>query len=162
MEELQHYFHYFLEETWNRLGFTTFYSEAIYMILICFVLYTAVIYTYRLCLHPLAKFPGPKLAALSNWYEFYYEIIKQGNFTHHIQTLHKQYGMSCQMSCAESKLILKGPIIRITPSELHIDDPSFYDTFYERSGRKDRYLYFSRRFGYASDTFQLLTMIYIE
>jgi hypothetical protein len=49
---------------------------------------------YRLYLSPLARYPGPKLAALSNWYEFYYDVILQGNFTFHIQELHKQYGMA--------------------------------------------------------------------
>lgn len=47
---------------------------------------------YRLYFSPLAKFPGPKLAALSKWYEFYYEVIKDGKFTFRIQELHKQYG----------------------------------------------------------------------
>lgn len=55
-------------------------------------LYVASLYLYRLVLHPLAKYPGPKLAAATNWYEFYYDVIKQGGFTHHIQDLHKQYG----------------------------------------------------------------------
>jgi hypothetical protein len=48
---------------------------------------------YRLYFSPLAAFPGPKLAALSNWYEFYYDVICQGQFTFKIQKLHKQYGM---------------------------------------------------------------------
>jgi hypothetical protein len=52
------------------------------------------LYLYRLFFHPLARYPGPKLAAATNWYEFYYEVIKAGAFTHHIQTLHKQYGES--------------------------------------------------------------------
>jgi hypothetical protein len=47
---------------------------------------------YRLFLHPLAKYPGPKLAALSNAYEFYYDVLLQGQFTFHIQELHKIYG----------------------------------------------------------------------
>jgi hypothetical protein len=56
------------------------------------VLYTAGLYTYRLYFHPLRKFPGPKLAACTNWYEFYYDVIQQGQFTAHLQDLHKQYG----------------------------------------------------------------------
>ena len=48
---------------------------------------------YRLYFSPLAAYPGPKLAALSNWYEFYYDVIYQGQFTFKIQELHKQYGM---------------------------------------------------------------------
>jgi hypothetical protein len=47
---------------------------------------------YRLYLNPIAKFPGPKLAALSSWYEFYYEVILKGQFSFHIQELHKKYG----------------------------------------------------------------------
>lgn len=47
---------------------------------------------YRLYLHPLAQFPGPKLAALSRWYEFYYEVIRKGNFTFHLPDLHRKYG----------------------------------------------------------------------
>lgn len=47
---------------------------------------------YRLYLSPIAKFPGPKLAALSRWYEIYYEVILKGQFTFHIQELHKRYG----------------------------------------------------------------------
>ena len=58
------------------------------------LLYLIALYGYRLYLHPLAKFPGPKLAALSRWYEIYYEIICRGQFTFHIQDLHKKYGLS--------------------------------------------------------------------
>lgn len=49
---------------------------------------------YRLWLSPIAKFPGPKLAALTKWYEFYYEVVRNGQFTFHIQDLHKQYGVT--------------------------------------------------------------------
>ena len=49
---------------------------------------------YRLYLSPIAKFPGPKLAALSRWYEFYYEVILRGQFTFHIIELHEKYGKS--------------------------------------------------------------------
>jgi hypothetical protein len=60
------------------------------IILVCYVI---ALYLYRVFLHPLAKYPGPKLAAASNWYEFYYDVYRQGDFTRHIQELHKTYGM---------------------------------------------------------------------
>ena len=47
---------------------------------------------YRLYFSPLAKFPGPKLAALTLWYEFYYDVVKRGRFTWKIAELHNQYG----------------------------------------------------------------------
>jgi hypothetical protein len=58
------------------------------------VIYWVWLGIYRLYLSPLAGYPGPKLAALSNWYEFYYDVILQGKFTFHIQDLHKQYGLA--------------------------------------------------------------------
>jgi hypothetical protein len=48
----------------------------------------------RLWFHPLAHIPGPKLAALTWWYEFYYDGIQQGRYVFKIQELHKQYGKS--------------------------------------------------------------------
>jgi len=47
---------------------------------------------YRITLHPLAKFPGPILAALTFKYEFYFEGIKGGHFTKQIDRLHEIYG----------------------------------------------------------------------
>lgn len=54
--------------------------------------YTVYGAVYRLYLSPVAKFPGPKLAALTFWYEFYYDVIKRGQYTWKIQDLHRQYG----------------------------------------------------------------------
>lgn len=57
----------------------------------------AVVYTlggmiYRLYFSPIAGFPGPKLAALTYWYEFYYDVVKDGQYLFHIDKLHKRYG----------------------------------------------------------------------
>jgi hypothetical protein len=42
---------------------------------------------------PLAKFPGPKLAAATLWYEFYFDVILKGRYTFKIKELHEKYGM---------------------------------------------------------------------
>jgi hypothetical protein len=58
------------------------------------ILYLVGLGIYRLYFSPLAAYPGPKLAALSKWYEFYWDVIQQGQFTSHIQKLHLKYGKS--------------------------------------------------------------------
>lgn len=49
---------------------------------------------YRLFFHPLAKFPGPRLAAVTTFYEGYYEIICNGQYGRKISQLHDKYGTS--------------------------------------------------------------------
>lgn len=55
-------------------------------------LYFASLIVYRLFLHPLAKFPGPKLAAITRYYEGYYDLVQNGQYTFRIAEMHKQYG----------------------------------------------------------------------
>lgn len=47
---------------------------------------------YRLYISPLSAYPGPKLAALTLWYEFYYDVIKRGKFAWEIRRMHQVYG----------------------------------------------------------------------
>ncbi|KAI0711453.1 cytochrome P450 [Earliella scabrosa] len=75
---------------------------------------SALIVVKRLFFHPLASFPGPKLAAASWWYMTYYEVFKDGAFVDHLETLHEIYG----------------PVIRISPDQLHFCEPSAYDDIY--------------------------------
>jgi len=51
---------------------------------------------YRLGLHPLASFPGPKLAAATGLYRAYYDLWHKGGgeIVHHLEVLHTVYGMS--------------------------------------------------------------------
>ncbi|TGO82834.1 hypothetical protein BPOR_0748g00020 [Botrytis porri] len=87
---------------------------------------------WRLYFSPIAKFPGPKLAAISILYEIYHEIVLGGNYTFKIKELHERYG----------------PIIRINPWELHINDPDYYDELYVAGGkRRDKYPYYTKQFG---------------
>ena len=57
--------------------------------------YISYVTIYRLYLHPLSKFPGPKLAALTYWYDFYYDVLKgsyAGQRIFEIEELHARYG----------------------------------------------------------------------
>jgi len=47
----------------------------------------------RLYNHPLSKYPGPPLAALTLWYRAYFDIVKDGGWSEHLGQLHNQYGM---------------------------------------------------------------------
>ncbi len=49
---------------------------------------------YRLYFHDLAGIPGPKLASATQWYEFYYDILKWpgGQYWLEVDKMHERYG----------------------------------------------------------------------
>ncbi|KAI8651118.1 hypothetical protein NCS55_01355000 [Fusarium keratoplasticum] len=71
---------------------------------------------YNLYFHPLAKFPGPREAALSqNWI---YKSSLDGRIEPLLEKLHNQYNSHA---------------IRIAPNELHITDVALYKTIYSQN-----------------------------
>lgn len=50
---------------------------------------------YRTTLHPLARFPGPKLAAITNVYAASCDLSPNDSLVKHLRTLHDQYGGQC-------------------------------------------------------------------
>lgn len=57
------------------------------------LLYVIGLVIQRLYLSPVAKFPGPKLAAATFWYEFYFDVVKRGQYIWKIREMHEKYGM---------------------------------------------------------------------
>ena len=93
-----------------------------YLLIIPFLLvfYSLYIFINRVYLSPISHVPGPKLAIWSFWYEFYYDVVLKGRYTFQLLKLHETYG----------------PIIRINPYEVHINDPDFYDEVYVNAGKR--------------------------
>ncbi|KAF9077858.1 cytochrome P450 [Rhodocollybia butyracea] len=87
-----------------------------YSLLFLYLLFSSlfVLALYRTFFHPLHKYPGPILAALTNWYEVYYNIVKGGGLIAEIERLHK----------------LHGPVIRIGPNTLHFNYRQAYHDIY--------------------------------
>lgn len=50
---------------------------------------------HRLFFSPIARFPGPKLAAITSWYELYYDVVKKGKYLFEIEKMHDKYGRRC-------------------------------------------------------------------
>jgi hypothetical protein len=56
------------------------------------ILYLTYLILHRLFLSPLAQFPGPKIAAATGWYEFYFDYFHNGAYIFEIERLHRVYG----------------------------------------------------------------------
>lgn len=97
-----------------------------------FILTQAVKYIYRLRFHPLARFPGPKVAAASSLYATYYNLIEGGAFTEKLPRLHDIYGESTPSSLLPRLFTrrVQGPIVRTHPNELHIRDIGSYNEIF--------------------------------
>ncbi|TAQ87043.1 hypothetical protein B7494_g4639 [Chlorociboria aeruginascens] len=115
--------------TFNILGFIIAYL----------FLSTVITVIHRLYFSPLAGIPGPKLAAASRLYEFWYQGVHQTKFPPQIKRLHQKYG----------------PIVRISPFEISLNDSNFNIDFFmsDKKLDKDPWYYF---FGFKNAIFVLL------
>ncbi|TEY73231.1 hypothetical protein BOTCAL_0081g00220 [Botryotinia calthae] len=87
------------------------------LLLALFISYRAGLLTYRFLFQPLSQIPGHLLAISTYLYEWYCDFYLSGQYTFHLKRLHKQYG----------------PVIRINPNEIHIDDPDFFEEVFNQS-----------------------------
>lgn len=80
---------------------------AIFTTCALFIIFVA---TYRLLFHPLAALPGPKLAAISPWWQIRKIIIAKP----YEPALHNRYG----------------PIVRTAPNEVICNSKEAFDVIY--------------------------------
>ncbi|RDW83583.1 cytochrome P450 [Aspergillus mulundensis] len=108
------------------------------LLAIALAVYVAALSVYRLYFHALSHIPGPKLAAITHGYEFYFNVVKGGLFIWEVERMHKVYG----------------PIVRINPREVHIQDPEYYEEIYASSARKrEKDAVLMAKFGLAGSGF---------
>lgn len=73
---------------------------------------------YRLWFHPLRHVPGPFLARITSLYEFYYEVIKQGQASAH---------------AADILQPTYGPVLRLQPNRVRVLSPTGWSTLHSVS-----------------------------
>ncbi|KAG5982001.1 hypothetical protein E4U55_002435 [Claviceps digitariae] len=99
---------------------------------VIWLLYAIAIAVQRLYLSPIAHIPGPRLAALTQYYEFYYDIVLGGKYTFKILEMHKKYGS----------------VVRISPWEIHVGEHDFHDDLYGGPTRpRDKWQFWTKQFG---------------
>ena len=81
-----------------------------------FLVLSAYLITSAYLNDPLCQYPGPSLAKFTNLWRIYH--IRKGGFQHVMTRLHKQYG----------------PVVRIAPNVLDVDDPAMIKTVFNTKG----------------------------
>ncbi|KAI0478205.1 cytochrome P450 [Xylaria cf. heliscus] len=87
-------------------------------LVLIYVSYRALLALWRVKFHPLAKFAGPRAAAISN--DWQYAVQRRGQSVLEFEKLHQEYGTTA---------------LRVGPNELHFTDPALYKTIYSQKGQ---------------------------
>ncbi|KAF1987060.1 cytochrome P450 [Aulographum hederae CBS 113979] len=84
---------------------------------------------------PMSSVPGPKLAAMTYWYEIYCDVWLGGWYFRKIAEMHQRYD----------------PIVRINPHKVHFNDPELIDPIFPGPSRKtNKHISTGRRTGTAN------------
>ncbi|KAF5359444.1 hypothetical protein D9756_002939 [Leucocoprinus leucothites] len=99
----------------------------------------AALAVYRLYFHPLSKFPGPPLAAVTDYYATYVDLWKNGQTVPQLEKLHKIYG----------------PVVRYRPNMVHFSDPQAYYDIYGMGKKMSKWAAFYDCFHEQESSFGL-------
>ncbi|OLN83342.1 Versicolorin B desaturase 2 [Colletotrichum chlorophyti] len=95
------------------------FQSGLRVIILSWLGYWALVWLYRVTLHPLARYPGPKLWAATYIAQAYYAI--RGEFAFKVGDLHKKYG----------------PVVRVGPTAVsYIEEQAWEDIHGRHDGRK--------------------------
>ncbi|GKU08041.1 unnamed protein product [Fusarium langsethiae] len=94
-----------------------FIFEGLFCAFVLGSIWIAILAFYRLFFHPLAKYPGPKLAAWSQLW--FINAWTSGTYPLEMQKLHNKYG----------------DVVRVAPNELSFRTPTAHKTIYDRAVR---------------------------
>ncbi|KAB8071277.1 elymoclavine monooxygenase [Aspergillus leporis] len=86
----------------------------------------------RLYFHPLARIPGPCLAAVTDFYAFYFNYVQEGGYSKRLKKLHAKYNSL---------------VIRIGPNHVHIDSPAFFEEVFRVGSKYTKDPAFYKHFG---------------
>ncbi|GJC87757.1 cytochrome P450 monooxygenase sdnT [Colletotrichum liriopes] len=101
-------------------GAVIFLRDSALLTSLALVLVTLAVIGYRLLFHPLARVPGPRLAAISNvWYACQ---VRNGRMLKLGKTLHKRYG----------------PAVRVGPNEVWFDSVDAFKHIYRAGSGYDK------------------------
>jgi len=87
-----------IADSWHILG----------VIAVFLVVYSFVLVVYRLWFSPLAGFPGPKLLAVTTWYETLVDLFSH-DFPERLHKMHKKYGENIH----SGHVLVRHPVIFI-------------------------------------------------
>ncbi|KAI1361347.1 cytochrome P450 [Xylaria arbuscula] len=129
-----------LEVLSSRMVVSTTATQFGLLLMAAWVLSCFLLCIYRLYFHPLSQFPGDRLAAATGWVETYHDVFRGGQFIFKVEEWHAKYG----------------PIVRISPWEVHIADPDFVDTLFSSNSQYEKKREWKYRFGIPHSTFDTI------
>lgn len=127
---------------------------------------------YRLYLHPLSHFRGPRVAAVSTLYKAYIDVRQDLSLVHELRRLHEIYGESnilfvllqltiqvilyALVQMRYARAYLNCSVWRLI-SQLHFSKPEVYHEIYNSKNRWDKEESLYHSFGEDRSSFGFLT-----
>jgi hypothetical protein len=81
-------------------------GSVIWLVAAGLVIYVVYCMLHNLVWHPLASFPGPRVAAVTSLYRAYIELVAKSSFVYQLEKLHTQYGKQETRTASPSKWIV--------------------------------------------------------